>query len=647
MAVVNGTAGKDVIHIVGDGTVVPSGFNEIEIGFVDNGKDLIHAGAGDDIVVAGSEGDFVDGGAGADTLLGGESDDTLVGGDGDDILIGGAGADILVGGAGVDTVDYSNSNTGVQVSFETNGFLGDANGDVIDADVENVSGSALNDLMVSADGSNTLFGVEGADVLIGRGGNDILVGGTGDDILQGGIGADRLDGGDGIDRADYSDSVAAVIANLTTGTGSGGDAQGDVLVSIEGARGGSGNDTLTGSAGNNDIFGSNGDDVLNGLAGRDGLNGESGNDLLRGGARADVLFGETGIDTATYSDSAAGVTVALATVTGTGTGGDAEGDTLTGIENLNGSAFGDSLAGNDLANVLRGLGGSDQISGAGGDDILIGGAGADALNGGAGFDIALYDDGSVGVTVNLFTRSGSGGNALGDTYDGIENVTGSAFGDSLTGDNGANRLRGGAGNDILRGGLGGDVLDGGSGIDLATYFGAAVGVKVNLQAGTGGDGEAQGDIFVSIENVNGSRAGDFITGSTGTNVLNGFEGNDVLVGGAGKDALGGGVGADVFAFTALGDSVVGANADRIVDFSRAQGDRIDLSAIDARTTVAGDQGFTFIGSALFHKVAGELRFAVTSPGVTTIAGDVNGDGNSDFHIVLTGAVALQAGDFVL
>jgi hypothetical protein len=83
-----------------------------------------------------------------------------------------------------------------------------------------------------------------------------------------------------------------------------------------------------------------------------------------------------------------------------------------------------------------------------------------------------------------------------------------------------------------------------------------------------------------------------------------------------------------------------------VDFSRAQGDKIDLAAIDASTAAAGNQAFSFIGSGLYHHVAGELRFAVTG-GVTTIAGDVDGDGNSDFHIVLAGAIALQAADFVL
>ena len=87
-------------------------------------------------------------------------------------------------------------------------------------------------------------------------------------------------------------------------------------------------------------------------------------------------------------------------------------------------------------------------------------------------------------------------------------------------------------------------------------------------------------------------------------------------------------------------------ADRITDFSHAQGDRVDLSAIDADTGAAGNQSFSFIGTAAFTHHAGELRY-VSDGGVTTIAGDVNSDGVSDFQIQLTGAIGLVAADFVL
>ncbi|HEY9348012.1 MAG TPA: M10 family metallopeptidase C-terminal domain-containing protein, partial [Inquilinus sp.] len=226
----------------------------------------------------------------------------------------------------------------------------------------------------------------------------------------------------------------------------------------------------------------------------------------------------------------------------------------------------------------------------------------------------------------------------------IENVEGSNGADRLTGNAGDNKLYGGNGYDILRGEGGADYLDGGADIDLVTYWGSAVAVTVDLGTGTTGGGAA-GDVLISIESVNGSMAGDTLTGNIYTNWLNGYEGDDVLRGGIGVDTLIGGAGADRFIFAGLGDSFVGA-ADQITDFSHAQGDKIDLSAIDANTGVAGDQAFTFIGSALYSGVAGQLRFVFDGT-VTTIAGDVNGDKISDFHIQLTGAIALIASDFVL
>jgi Ca2+-binding RTX toxin-like protein len=129
-------------------------------------------------------------------------------------------------------------------------------------------------------------------------------------------------------------------------------------------------------------------------------------------------------------------------------------------------------------------------------------------------------------------------------------------------------------------------------------------------------------------------------------VLQGWAGNDVLNGARGRDILTGGAGADRFVYAGVVHSPAGAGADRITDFSHAQGDRIDLAAIDANTAVAGDQAFHFIGTGLYTHHAGELRFA-QSNGVTTIAGDVNGDGVSDIHIALTGTITLVAADFVL
>jgi Ca2+-binding RTX toxin-like protein len=352
------------------------------------------------------------------------------------------------------------------------------------------------------------------------------------------------------------------------------------------------------------------------------------------------------------------------TIVGTDASDDLDGTGLddlilgySGNDQLWGWGGWDTLNGGDGDDNLIGGAGADKLNGGNGSDFLIGGSGADQLNGGAGSeDAAVYSYSTVAVTVTI-GGTGRGGDAEGDVIGSdVEALFGGGSGDALNGSAGADSLFGLEGNDVLRGGAGADRLEGGSGTDLATYWGAVAAVTVYLTSGTGSGGDAQGDTFAGIENVNGGKAGDTIAGNAAANILNGYEGNDaltgvggndVLTGAGGKDTLTGGIGADRFVYAAIGESVIGANADRITDFSHAQGDRIDLSTIDANTAAAGNQAFTFIGTGLYTHHAGELRAAITSPGVTTIAGDVNGNGTSDFHIVLTGGIALQAADFML
>ncbi|MGO1079600.1 calcium-binding protein [Inquilinus sp. CA228] len=219
--------------------------------------------------------------------------------------------------------------------------------------------------------------------------------------------------------------------------------------------------------------------------------------------------------------------------------------------------------------------------------------------------------------------------------------------DTLSGLGGNDTLFGGDGNDVLRGGAGADVLDGGNGTDTVSYYTSGIGIVVDLSTGRGSLGEAQGDTMTGIENVSGSQSWDSLVGNTGANVLQGWNGNDRILGGRGADTLSGGAGADTFFYAGTIHSLVGAGADRITDFSHAQGDKIDLAQIDANTIAAGNQAFSFIGNGLYTGVAGQLRFAFAQPGLTTIAGDVNGDKVSDFHINLTGGFAVVAGDFVL
>ncbi|MEL0211795.1 MAG: hypothetical protein VW891_14655, partial [Novosphingobium sp.] len=188
-----------------------------------------------------------------------------------------------------------------------------------------------------------------------------------------------------------------------------------------------------------------------------------------------------------------GVVVDLAS--GIGSAGDANGDRLTGIERVVGSALGDTMSGSTASDTLEGgdgndrldgAGGSDAIFGGSGDDTLIGGAGSDQLDGGTGADTADYTGSTQGVTVYLDgVSSGAGGTAAGDTLINIETVLGSSLNDFLVGAQGNETLIGNDGNDVLEGGGGADRLEGGAGTDTASYEHALSGVSASLATGTG------------------------------------------------------------------------------------------------------------------------------------------------------------------
>jgi Ca2+-binding RTX toxin-like protein len=367
----------------------------------------------------------------------------------------------------------------------------------------------LGDEIHAGAGNDVVAAGVGHDLVYGDAGDDTLDGGAGNDTLVGGAGADRLLGGTGNDTASYAGSDSGVSVDLTAGAATGGDAQGDVLDSIENLIGSDHADTLRGDAGVNKLSGGAGDDTLEG----------------RGGA--DVLTGGDGADTASYLSSTAAVTVSL--VAGVvGVGGDAEGDTLTSIEALTGSRYNDRLTGNA---------GDNTLDGQAGDDLLQGGGGADALLGGAGNDTATYADSAQAVLVDLTTGVGTGGDAEGDRLQDIENLIGSAQADELTGNASANRLDGGAGNDYLYGEGGADTLVGGAGSDTASYLNATSAVRVSLTSPATNTGDAAGDTFDSIENLEGSEYNDELTGDGHDNILMGAPGDDVLHGMAGNDTL--------------------------------------------------------------------------------------------------------------
>jgi Ca2+-binding RTX toxin-like protein len=486
--------------------------------------------------------------------------------------------------------------------------------------------------------ATTFVGTAGHDTLTGVAGADWLRGGSGDDILAGSLGADRLEGGDGTDTADYSASLAAIQIDLLRSVQTGGMAEGDTLSRIEIIKGSSGADHLAGSAGAETLYGNGGNDIIAG----------------RGGA--DILDGGAGIDTLDYSESSAGVTINL--LKHTAFGGDATGDVIANFENIIGSNYTDVLTGDAQNNSLFG---------GGGDDVFLQSGGTDRYDGGDGID--TFDASASAKAVKLSLAAGG---AQWTTLIGVENLTGGSANDELTGDAGSNRLIGNGGNDKLDGLAGADVMIGGLGND--TYFVDNARDIVTEHVGEGTDVSyisaaswlasdnlerffltgtgPQSFVANALDNViQAGDGGNTIDGGAGNDTMTGGRGNDVLVGGAGNDRLTGGGGSDIFTGGAGADIFVfqegdfGAGRQTITDFSHIDKDRIDFSKIDANVNIAADQKFAFIGTAAFSCHAGELRIE-TSPNGQVLHGDVNGDGISDFSILVQGSGILQA-DLVL
>lgn len=408
-----------------------------------------------------------------DIMFGAGGVDSLSGGLNNDELSGGADGDTLDGGAGSDTAQYLLSNAAVTVGINAGGTVtgGHATGDVL-IGIENLTGSSFADTLFGNSLQNSLRGSGGADSLNASNNNDTLYGEDGDDLLIGGAGADLIDGGandGGGDTVSYvtHGGATGMTINLGTGLATGNShGAGDTLVDIENAIGSSQNDTITGDGNNNVLTGGNGLDTLHGGDGADTLNGSNGDDTIISGLGADANNGGGGLhDLVDYTDSNLGVVIDLR-AGGVGNSGHAQGDTWSGVEDVTGSTFGDSIFGSTAANIL--LGGL-------GNDTLYGSAGADVMNGGGSTDdFADYYLSSGAVFINLLAGTASGGHAQGDTLFGIENLTGSDFNDTLTGNNLVNFIFGGVGNDTLNGNGNGDFLNGGAGNDT-------------LNGGTGAD----------------------------------------------------------------------------------------------------------------------------------------------------------------
>ena len=464
---------------------------------------------------------------GNDILKGTQFADALTGGNGNDVLDGGAGNDSYDGGAGNDI--YIVEDAG-------------------DTYTEAPGGGT--DLVISYLSTHTLGGnvenltLAGSAVTgIGNSENNIIIGNASNNTIEGGVGDDILDGGAGTDTVSYNGAAAAVTVNLslttpqnTVGAGT------DTLSNFENLRGSNFNDTLTGDAKSNILIGGLGNDTLNGA-------------------------GAT--DTVSYETATAGVTVSLL-LAGAQNTVNAGTDTLSNFENIRGSSFNDTLTGN------------------GGTNILTGGLGDDVLNGDAGSDTASYETSAAGVTVSLALAGAQ--NTIGagtDTLSNFENLRGSNFNDTLTGN---------AASNVLIGHLGNDVLDGGAGTDTASYETATTGVAVSLAiAGAQNTIGAGTDTLLNFEHLRGGVGNDTLTGNTGSNIITGGLGNDVLDGGAGTDTASydtafGGV--TVNLGLAGAQNTVNAGTDTLSNFENLKGSihNDTLTGNAASNVIIGDQG---------------------------------------------------------
>ncbi|MFD1331941.1 calcium-binding protein [Methylopila musalis] len=426
------------------------------------------------------------------------------------------------------------------------------------------------------------------------------------------------DGNDTLSAFNYNE---ALLNNIYNGKGGNDYLQGGYMA-----------DSLYGEAGNDTISGSDGGDYISDTSGTTYANGDSGDDFIFLSNGVATAIGGSGADVFNFS-----------AITSFNAYGDVGDDAAT-FTNSSGTFYGG--AGDDSVTTLNGAGKSVAFYGGAGDDTLIASSGTDIFYGEAGDDTVSYSASASAVTVDLL-RNAAGGAAAGDRWSRVENVEGSYYNDNIRGNGDYNFIFGGFGNDVISGGAGGDNLDGGLGVDRLDYSRSDAAVTVNLATGEAGGGHAEGDQFQGFESLEGSGYADRLTGDAGVNRIAGGGGADRLIGGGGGDVISGGAGADRFVYLDVTDSRMSSGRDTIYDFKRSDGDRIDLSAIDASISGSGNQAFTFIGTGAFASgTQGQLSYRAYG-GYVIVQGDINGDRIGDFSIQVQNVASLAASDFVL
>ncbi|MGX7895113.1 hypothetical protein [Tsuneonella sp. HG222] len=574
--------------IVGSGSRdVINGLGGDDILYGKDGDDAIDGGSGRDTVYAGTGNDLVKGGSDDDTILGWTGNDTIEGDEGNDYLIGSEGIDRIAGGEGNDRL------------------LGEAGDDFLEGGEGNDYLYGRNEMPLRGGTSLPLAGI---DFLSGGGGDDRIYatdfdtvsGGDGNDIvfleMKNAVALPSADGGFGTDQlvltflqtsyfeftstdlSKVSGFESLEILALNAGLYLDFRAFVPFLNSISIETGNSDDVLILNTATEGFVRTMGGSDRIVFLSPQVGSQ--------RGVNIADFERDKDKIDLSNLEGSVS-LQVNEGTTSVIVTNGSKEfwfivfaaidmSDIIAPKVSLVGMNGDDNLQGTATADALWGFDGNDVLAGGAGDDFLRGGLGSDALNGGPGTDTAIYDNEQGGVFVNLSLGRGYGNSSFGDTYESVENITGTAFIDFLIGDPSVNAIDGGGGNDTIIGGLGPDVLTGGSGDDLLSYEDNSGTVFINLLTGAGFNNAAQGDVYKGFENVIGGLFDDTLIGDHRANRIDGALGADTLVGNGGADTF-------VFRFAPSAPNTfenpfAGLNIDTIFDFTQGE-DLLEISAV--------------------------------------------------------------------
>ncbi len=474
--------------------------------------------------------------AGTDTVYGGRNNDTITGGDGNKTIYAREGDDSVTLGNGNNNIDLGSGNNAATTGTGNDTIVALAGNNTINAGdgTNSVTLGAGTNSVTTGGGNDTIAVGDGTSTIDAGAGINSITGGIGSATITTGVGDDTItltSGGGTITASDGVNNINVGAGNYTITTGSGAD----TIVT------GTGNSTIDAGGGANSVTVGTGTNSITTGSGNDTLVGGAGNDTFHAGLGTNTITGGGGTDTLDYSNiSSTAITTSLLAGTTTGTG---LSDTFTGITRLIATSNNDTLTGSTAAEYIDAGAGNDTVTGGGGNDIIYGNDGNDTLTGNTGND-TIY--------------GGAGNNTISGGASGSDYLYGGTGNDTFTSPHSGTYYYGTDATTL-----------GASEINTINYSSSATALTINLQAGLGSGGEAEGSVYAftsvagynSINSITGGSGSDTITGSKSDDTLDGGSGNDTLTGGDGNDTLNGGIGSDTLTGGAGTNALSGGNGD--------------------------------------------------------------------------------------